>query len=126
MTNPNPSPDTRFEKGKSGNPKGRPKGSRNKLGEQFLQDLLKDWEESGSEALVKCRETKPADYVRVVASILPKELNVKVDPLEDLDDAELDRRVKQLASEVLGVSQTAPGEAEASEGKPSKGLSSLH
>lgn len=52
---------------------GRPKGSRNKLGEQFISDLQKDWEEHGAQAIKDCREEKPTEYVKVVAGLLPKE-----------------------------------------------------
>src|SRR5258706_14779714 len=34
----------KWQPGVSANPKGRPKGSRNKLGEAFLSDLQADWE----------------------------------------------------------------------------------
>jgi len=76
-------------KGQSGNPKGRPKGSRNKLAEHFIADLQADWEEHGVEAIKQMRENNPADYVKVVAGILPKELNVKTSVVEELSDDEL-------------------------------------
>ena len=35
----------------SGNPKGRPRGSRNKLGEAFVAVLFQHWKENGIEVL---------------------------------------------------------------------------
>src|SRR5690606_29731991 len=66
----------RFLTGNSGG--GRPKGSRNKLGEAFLEDMLADWEANGPAAIREVRETKPDAYLKVVASILPKDLNVNI------------------------------------------------
>jgi len=71
------------------NPKGRPKGSRNKLGESFLTDLQADWEQNGIAVIATVRQERPHEYLKVVASILPKELNVRVDPLDEMDDDEL-------------------------------------
>jgi hypothetical protein len=72
--------DLKFKPGQSGNPAGRPKGARSKLGEDFLKALLEDFNgESegrphGVEAIRKLREERPSDYVKVLASILPKEV----------------------------------------------------
>lgn len=66
--------DTRFKPGQSGNPAGRPKGARSKLGEAFLRELLSDFEAHGAETIAKVRTERPQDYVKVVASVLPKEL----------------------------------------------------
>jgi hypothetical protein len=62
---------------KPGNP-GRPKGSRNKLGEAFLEKLLEDFAEHGVEAIAACRTNSPETYVRVIAGILPKEIQAEV------------------------------------------------
>ena len=77
----------RFLSGNSGG--GRPKGSRNKLGEQFLEALTRDFVEHGRQAIVACREEKPTEYVKVVASLLPKELLVRKDPVDEMSDEEI-------------------------------------
>lgn len=64
-----------WQPGQSGNPAGRPKGARSKLGEAFVDALLADWQKNGVEAIIKMRDEKAADYVKVIASILPKELS---------------------------------------------------
>lgn len=62
--------DTRF---KPGNP-GRPKGARNKLGEAFIKAMLDDFNEHGVAAVETVRIEKPDQYLKVIASILPKEI----------------------------------------------------
>ena len=66
-----------WKPGVSANPLGRPKGSRNKLSEAVLKDILADWEVAGPSAIQACRLEDPAAYLRVVTSLVPKEFNVK-------------------------------------------------
>ena len=67
--------DLKFKPGQSGNPTGRPKGARSKLGEAFLDALLTDFATNGVQAITDMRDKSPGDYVKVVASILPKEID---------------------------------------------------
>ncbi len=81
---------------------GRPKGSRNRLGEQFLEALAQDFAEHGQEAIVACREEKSTEYVKVVAGLLPKELQVRTDPENELSDKEIADALEILREIVAG------------------------
>jgi hypothetical protein len=65
---------TKFKPGKSGNPAGRPKGARSKLGEEFINAMLADFTKNGKLAIETVRDEKPDQYLKVIASILPKEI----------------------------------------------------
>jgi hypothetical protein len=68
---------------------GRPLGSRNKLGKAFMADLYAAWSEHGAAVIKKVREEEPAAYLKVVASILPKQLEIRDDTFDGLSDDEL-------------------------------------
>lgn len=91
----------RFLTGNNGG--GRPRGSRVKLGERFLSDLMEDWEAHGRAAIGDMRDKSPGDYVKVVAATLPRELNVKVSELDELTDDQLARQLAHIASRLAAA-----------------------
>ncbi len=85
--------------------------ARDALADKFIGDFLADWREHGHEAIAALRKDKPSDYVRIAASILPKERNAKPDPLDELTDAELFERLARVASHAgLEIRAAVPGE----------------
>ena len=53
-----------YLKGWAGGP-GRPKGSRNRLTEAFVDDLLAEWQKHGRKAIRRLCEQSPIVYVRI-------------------------------------------------------------
>jgi hypothetical protein len=103
-----------WKPGQSGNPYDRPKGSRNKLSEEFIQALAADFEEHGRAVIRQVRETKPEVYLKVVASLLPKDVNLNTNPYADLSDEQLMERLDRLDRETAPslVSSSVAGRTE--------------
>ncbi len=91
--------DGRFETGHKSISPGRPLGSRSKLTTAFLDDLRDTWAEHGKAALRACAVDEPAQFVRVVASLLPRELDIAA----TIDVSEFASRFRR-AQEMLGNS----------------------
>jgi hypothetical protein len=71
---PRPKPSSPvWQPGQSGNPNGRPLGSRNKLNEKFILALHDDFVEHGPKVIARVREEKPDVYLKVIASIATRE-----------------------------------------------------
>lgn len=66
------------KKGEARNPggvgAGRRSGARNLITSAFLRDLNRAWKEHGERALNRLADEDPGTLVRVVASVLPKQL----------------------------------------------------
>lgn len=98
MSNPKlPPVETRFKAGQSGNPGGKPRGSRNALQGDFMRRLADDFERFGIYAIARARRSDPLGYVKVVASLMPKEMTISR-PMEDLTDDELTAGIALLRS----------------------------
>jgi hypothetical protein len=83
---------------KPGNP-GRPKGSRNKLGEAFIEDLHIAWEKHGMAAIEATIKNHPAQFLKVIAQVLPKDMNLHVNPYDQMTDEQIMERLRVIENQ---------------------------
>jgi hypothetical protein len=93
-----------FKPGQVANPLGRPKGSRNKLGEDFIRELQADFHANGKAAIEEVRKDRPHEYLKVIASLLPKQVEIKEGAFDGLSDEQLSALVAAARS-ALGIAE---------------------
>lgn len=95
---------------------GRPIGARAKLGEAFLEALKEDFEAHGVAAVQKVREEKPDQYLKVIASLMPKDVNLNWNGEVEMTDDELIERIRDLSAAfaplLAGAGTTTEGEGQ--------------
>ena len=97
--------------GPSPNYGGRGPGTPNKFSKAFLHDVSKKWAQHGADVLEEVRRDDPGLFLRVCASLIPKELLVitqSATPVQQLSETELQAilvedvtAVQQLRSALL-------------------------
>ena len=112
-----------FKPGNSASP-GRPKGARSRLQENFLAALADDFTENGVQAIQTMREEKPAEYIKVVASLMPKQLEIER-PLEGLTDDDLAIGIHALQA-YIAANGLSEGTGAATVLEQAASVSSLH
>jgi hypothetical protein len=69
----------RWSKGQSGNPQGRPVGSRQKIAERLIADIADLWERRGATILEHLANEQPEVVARIAYGLLPRENMVSVE-----------------------------------------------
>lgn len=115
-----------WKPGQSGNPSGRPKGSRNKLGDAFIADLHAAWQTQGAKVIERVIEERPQDFLKVVASLLPKQIEVREGAFDSLGDEELAALVVAARSALAVVGGGGTGSGDQEEPQPAVGVSAVH
>ena len=104
------SEDNKFKPGNTFG-QGRRVGSRNKLQHKFVEALAADFEKEGEKVIKIARIEKPIEYLKLVASLLPKELLITDNVLEEMSDEQLletIREVRRLKAEKLAATVPFP------------------
>ena len=65
---------TRWPPGQSGNPAGKPPGTRTAFSQGFIRDFALVWAEGGLEAVRKVAKKSPEAFVAIAARICPNAL----------------------------------------------------
>ena len=91
--------------GESGNPNGRPKGSRNKLGQQFIDDTYAKWLEKGDSVLDRVIAEEPAQFLKIVAALILPHFKVEHDHEHALllSEDELRARLLEVRKKLLDL-----------------------
>ena len=91
-----------FQRGDGGNKGGgRRQGARNRISTALLTALAEDFEKFGEETVRITRVEKPVEYLRIAASLLPKEFEIThSQQLHELSDEELEQFIERLRLEL--------------------------
>jgi hypothetical protein len=102
-------PNNLWQPGQSGNLAGRLRGSRNKLSEEVICALLRDFRKHGEKAIAKVRREQPGVYLRCLTLLVPREHKVEYsNSLKNWTDEELEAGI-DLVKQMLESRAAASG-----------------
>jgi hypothetical protein len=110
-------PNNLWQPGQSGNPAGRLRGSRNKLSEEVICALLRDFREHGQKAIAKVRRDQPGIYLKVLALLIPRQDKLEhTNTIKTMTDEELESAIaflhEMMAAQAVGSAHLVEMKAE--------------
>ena len=110
-------PNGQFATGQSGNIGGNAQRTRHLFSKAFVEALLEDFREWGAEAIVRVRTETPVAYLRICATLVPKELKLEhSQAVKALSDEQIEQAIEyiqtMLAAQAGEAAKVIEGTAE--------------
>ena len=92
--------------GQSGNPAGRPLGSRHRITEDLFSKLAEDFERHGVAVIQRVRDEDPSTYLRLIAGLVPRNVEVLAATMDsqcntvEAIDAEIVKELRRIGYEI--------------------------
>ena len=89
--------------------------------------MLAEWEEHGRSAVTTFRTERPHDFVKLMAGLVPRQFNMKVNELEHLSDEQLTAQLRAVLGELAADGmELGPGDKTTAGPQPPGAVPPLH
>ena len=86
-----------FRRGVSGNPHGNRHRTRHLLNQEFMQALLLHFRQHGKKAIEKVARNQPAVYVKILALLVPREMQIEqTNRIKQMTDEEIEQAIEAI------------------------------
>jgi hypothetical protein len=86
-----------FQQGVSGNPGGNRHRTRHLLNQEFMQALLLNFRHQGKKAIEKVARNQPAVYVKILALLVPREMQVEhTNSIKQMTDEQIEQAIEAI------------------------------
>ena len=86
-----------FQRGFSGNPGGNRHRTRHLLNQEFMQALLLNFRHEGKRAIEKVSRNQPGVYLRILASLVPREMQIEhTNHIKQMTDEQIEQAIEAI------------------------------